>query len=251
MGVIEDLKDEGQASQQTQHAKQAATEMRRESHMRAIGPKMQALYDFFNELVNTLHTSNPDIEVAYDVPGFGVLENLNQGEYEIDGAVPSKRFGLYFKCVVPDIARVPKLKKEAHSRDKPSWVGDFIRFRSKPFSTEENAMTVEAFVAVSLKFKADADDNLIRLAVKNLDYIGNSTYSFAPEGINVDLMEELAKCALRRPNRFHELSGDRITTEFRLRLKHDVEEQQREHAQVIQQEAGILKKALGLFRGGA
>lgn len=248
MGILQELKNEAQATQQSQQVRQAATQERREARMQDIGPKMQALYGFFSEMVDTVNTVHPDIVVDYDVPGFGVLRGLQQGEYEIDAAEPSRRFGVYFKCIVPDIANVPQLEKDIRPSGKQAWTGDFIRFRSKAFSPEDRAVSVEAYVAVSLKFKADADDNLIRLAIKNLQYIGKSTYSFEPDEITKELMEELAKCALRRPNQFHELSGDRISTEFRMRLKRGVEAHQREREQTSHHDTSLLKKAMRLFR---
>lgn len=246
MSIVDELRAEAKAAQSSKAIEQSAVSMQRQHELDRLRPTMQALFTFFRDVVNEVNTLKPKIEYTYDIPGFGTLKGLEQRDYVLKGADPKERFSLNFVGVIPDIAQVPGFKG-GHAEGLTG--GQFIRFRSTAALSLDHKIGVEAYVPVSVDFRADPDAGVIRVAITNLRYIGSGTYSFEPEAVTEELMEALARCALRRPNRFQELSGDRVATEFRMRLKHGVEKRRQDEDRTVPEEVGVFKKVFGIFGG--
>ena len=75
-----------------------------------------------------------------------------------------------------------------------------------------------------MRFELHADPacELVRLRVRNLECLGVVEYSYPPERVTEELMEELGKRVLGKPNRFKALSGDVIESAARDALKSEI-----------------------------
>ena len=63
-------------------------------------------------------------------------------------------------------------------------------------------------------------------------------------------MDELAKCVLRRPNRFDELNGEKMSDTLRQRLRESVEkEREQRNTELHKAEGSVTQRLAGsLFR---
>ena len=59
-------------------------------------------------------------------------------------------------------------------------------------------------------------------------------HAYSPDKVNVELMDELAKCVLRRPNRFDELNGEKMSDTLRQRLRENVEKEREQRNTELQ-----------------
>ncbi len=123
-----------------------------------------------------------------------------------------------------------------------------LRFNKRDLQKDAGAVfVVEAYVPVSFEFEADPTKNVISLKLKNLGALGVVNHAYSPDKVNVELMDELAKCVLRRPNRFDELNGEKMSDTLRQRLRENVEKEREQRNTELQSSATQRLKG-SLFR---
>jgi hypothetical protein len=104
-----------------------------------------------------------------------------------------------------------------------------LRFNKRDMQAGAGSVfVVDAYVPVSIEFEANYDKNAIQLKLKNLGTLGIVKYFFDPSKISGELMDELAKCVLRRPNRFDELTGNTLSDTTRQRIREQLAAEQNE-----------------------
>ena len=109
----------------------------------------------------------------------------------------------------------------------------------------KSKVVLEPTIAVRFELRADVDNGVMRLRVRNLERLGAVEYSFPPERVTEELMEELGKRMLAKPNRFKALSGDMMDVTNRDALKSEIARDQRRKKAEL---GGILSK-LGWWLG--
>ena len=110
---------------------------------------------------------------------------------------------------------------------------------------------VDAYVPVSFEFEADPVKNVISLKLKNLGTLGTVTHTYSSDKVNAELMDELAKCVLRRANRFDELNGEKMSDTLRQRLRENLEkEREKRHTELHGESKSSMTQRLkgSLFR---
>jgi len=61
--------------------------------------KLAAVQTYLKDVADQLNVLDRDIAVNYDVPGYGAMPNLRQGNYRVnDTALASGRLGFQFDC---------------------------------------------------------------------------------------------------------------------------------------------------------
>jgi hypothetical protein len=123
-----------------------------------------------------------------------------------------------------------------------------LRFNKRDLQSGAGAVfVVEAYVPVSFEFEADPVKNVISLKLKNLGALGIVDHFYPPDKINAELMDELAKCVLRRPNRFDELNGEKMSDTLRQHLRESVEKEREQRNTELQ--SSVTQRLKGsLFR---
>lgn len=229
MGLLDELKQEAESlkareEETTQELTQADTE--RSSRM--LEPKMKALYKYFTEFCDHLNVVTPDVSGDYLLEGLGTLTNLRQGDYKLATDEPDSvnKFTFHWSCSRPGRQefKVPNaIVAEKHRENLWNYN---LKFTKRDLQNGAGAsFVVEAFVPVTCEFEADPVKGVIRLKLKNLGALGIINHAYKPERVNEELMDEFAKLVLRRPNRFDELSGEKMSETLRQKLREGVEKE--------------------------
>lgn len=256
MGFLEEIKKEAGAG--TNDHGQASDDVlaRREAFSRAVQPAMRSLYEYLHELAEHLSRVQPDMPVSYDVRNCKGLAGLRQREFHVsvDSEELIKTCTFRFSCsrevdvefYVPD--------KEACERQQQYLWNHKLRFSCNKAASDQWVFKLEPYVPVCFEFDIDGEKRSIRLKVLNHERLGTDSYGYDVDDINPLYLDELAKYIMRKPNRFHELSGDEVSEDTLNSLRRQVAERKakREEELEAQQKKpmGVAKKGLlkGLFK---
>ena len=189
---------------------------------------IEALYCGLADLTDGLNQLQTDARVDYAIDSLGTLRNLNQRGYavlDVDPAVP--RFAFAFECLgtraltrrVPSVTERQQLQVELQSLG--------LDFSVDTRSALGFTLVVQPFVLVRLDFEPAADGREVRMTAQNLNRLGRELYSIHPTEVSDELVDELGKLVLRRPSRFAELTGNRLSPATRARLRASLESEGR------------------------
>ncbi len=232
MGLLDELKQEAESlkarEEEAPDTTQADSRAQAELARRKLEPKMKALYKYFTEFNEHLNVVSPDVSGDYLLEGLGTLTNLRQGDYKLTTDDPKsiQKFTFHWSCSGTGRQEFKVANPILAEKHREALWNLNLRFNKRDLQNGAGAVfVVEAFVPVSFEFEADPVKNVISLKLKNLGALGIINHSYPPDKVNAELMDELAKCVLRRPNRFEELSGDKMADTLLLRIRENVEKE--------------------------
>ena len=94
-----------------------------------------------------------------------------------------------------------------------------LRFTGKTLADDSGEFFLESFVPVTFEFQSEPERGAILLRLRNLNELGMSRIFYDPDQLTPELLDEMGKAVLRQPNRFDELSGNKMSDEMRKRLR--------------------------------
>lgn len=260
MGLLDDLKQEAEElkSKEDESAPED-TQAEMERARRLLEPKMKALYKYFTEFCEHLNVVTPDVSGDYLLEGLGTLSNLHQGDYKLATEDPNsiQKFTFHWSCAGRGSKEFKVSNPIIAEKHRETLWNLNLKFNKRDLQNGAGAVfVVEAFVPVSCEFETDPVKNVIRMKLKNLGALGIINHAYPPDKINEELMDEFAKLVLRRPNRFDELSGEKMSDTLRQRIREGVEqERERRNTELHiaesdqQQKSSVTQRLKGsLFR---
>ncbi len=264
MGLLDELKTEAQELKAREDDGQDPTQANAkpdgdvEQARRMLAPKMKALYNYFKEFNEHLNVVTPDVSGDYLLEGLGTLNNLRQGDYKLatDDPKSIQKFTFHWSCSGSGRQEYKITNPILAEKHRETLWNLNLRFNKRDLQSGAGAVfVVEAFVPVSFEFEADPVKNVISLKLKNLGALGVVTHFYSPDKVNAELMDELAKCVLRRPNRFDELNGEKMSDSLRQQLRENLEKERERRntelhvARVCAQKSSVTHRLKGsLFR---
>ncbi len=234
MGLLDELKNEAQELKAREDDGQDPTQVNAnpdadaEQARRMLAPKMKALYNYFKEFNEHLNVVSPDVTGDYLLEGLGTLNNLRQGDYKLatDDPKSIQKFTFHWSCSGSGRQEFKITNPILAEKHREILWNLNLRFNKRDLQSGAGAVfVVEAFVPVSFEFEADPVKNVISLKLKNLGALGVVTHFYSPDKVNAELMDELAKCVLRRPNRFDELNGEKMSDALRQQIRENLEKE--------------------------
>jgi len=229
MGVLDDLKQAAaELKAKDDGAEETTTPVDAEAVRRKLEPKMKALYKYFTEFNEHLNVVSPDVSGDYLLEGLGTLTNLSQGDYKLatDDPKSIQKFTFHWSCSRQGRQEFKVENPHIAEMHRETLWNLNLKFNKRDLQQGAGSVfVVDAYVPVSFEFEADPVKNAICLKLKNLGSLGIVNYSYHPDKINAELMDELAKCVLRRPNRFDELNGEKMSDTLRQRLRENLEKE--------------------------
>ncbi len=232
MGLLDELKNEAEnlkaADDTGQEAAPAESQADTERMRRMLAAKMTALYKYFNEFNEHLSAVSPDVSGDYLLEGLGTLSNLRQGDYKLATENPKsiEKFTFHWACSRQGRQEFKIANPIIAEKQRENLWNANLRFNKRDLQDGAGAVfVVDDYVPVTIEFAIDPVNTVIRLKLKNLGALGTVTHSFPQDKINAELMDELAKCVLRRPNRFDELTGEKMSDTLRQRIRENVEKE--------------------------
>lgn len=256
MGLLDELKQEAEQLKARDDEAPETTQADTERTRRQLEPKMKALYKYFTEFNEHLNVVSPEVSGDYLLEGLGTLTNLRQGDYKLATDDPNsiQKFTFHWSCSRQGRHEFKISNPIIAEKHRETLWNLNLRFNKRDLQNGAGAVfVVDAFVPVSFEFEIDPEKNAINLKLKNLGTLGIVNYSYAPEKINAELMDELAKCVLRRPNRFDELNGEKMSDTLRQRIRESVEKEREQRNTELhvaeEQKSSVTQRLKGsLFR---
>ena len=244
MGFLEELKKESNKEQIESQDVRAGDEYRRQRFSESIQGTMHSLHTYLIGLVEHLNRVPPDALISYDVegckglPGLPGLPGLRQGEFvvEVDNQEAIQSCVLHYSCERESLVDFFQPNKEAGERQQQYLWKHKLKFSTRKAADERWVFNLESFVPVEFEYQIDAEKLGVTLRVMNHEALGVVSYTYDPEDINPLYLDELAKYIMRKPSRFHALSGDVVPDDTLAKLRQQVAERKAERAQELGEE---------------
>jgi hypothetical protein len=238
MGVLEQLRDQVNRKQDDALDQQTIEQELAARYKGAILPKMQSIFVFMKEMVEHLTYLEQAVfidDYSSRYPQFG---RLIQTGYRIntDGimgyADPDKlmQVNVNFFCQNEGAFTYPLQGRSLIEQEVAFLSAHKVPFEWKYFQgvgmAQNASFTVMRKVPVRFKFEVDYAASNIKILINNHDNFGVYKKSFAPEEVDNDLLDEVARFMLRIDSDFIRLE---ITSEHKKIIRSKLEETQREY----------------------
>jgi len=272
MGVLEQLRGQVHGKQDDELGQQHIEQELAARYKDAILPKMQSIFVFMKEMVEHLTYLEQSIFIDDYSSKYPQLGRLIQTDYKIntDGIIgyvdPGKlmQINVSFFCLSEGAFSYNLQGKSLIEQEVAFLSAHKVPFEWKYFqgvgAVQNASFIVTRKIPVRFKFEVDYVASNIKILINNHENFGVYKKSFAPEQIDDDLLDEVARFMLRQDSDFIRLE---ISSEHRNRIRRKLEETRQEYeawlSQVHRDEAlapqsaerrkvGKLFKALGGFK---
>ncbi|WP_036248454.1 hypothetical protein [Methylobacter sp. BBA5.1] len=272
MGVLEQLRGQVHGKQDDELDQQHIEQELAARYKDAILPKMQSIFVFMKEMVEHLTYLEQSIFIDDYSSKYPQLGRLIQTDYKIntDGIIgyvdPGKlmQINVSFFCLSEGAFSYNLQGKSLIEQEVAFLSAHKVPFEWKYFqgvgAVQNASFIVTRKIPVRFKFEVDYVASNIKILINNHENFGVYKKSFAPEQIDDDLLDEVARFMLRQDSDFIRLE---ISSEHRNRIRRKLEETRQEYeawlSQIHRDEAlapqsaerrkvGKLFKALGGFK---
>ncbi|HUO45120.1 MAG TPA: hypothetical protein VMT94_09470 [Burkholderiales bacterium] len=211
MSLLDDLKQQADSLRQ----KQQITQEEINQNLLAAHIKLNEALHYWIDLFNSLNVIKPVIPRFYYLEsGATRLDNLMQCDYNVNGrrlTADHKDYieavVLRFRCLSDQKLTIEKQSDPMVQRLRDHLWSNNIKFdlkelRNERGYVERGIFTVIAEVPVSITITADLEMARIKIATKNLERLGDYVYVYDFDEFNRNLLEELAKVIIVKPNVF-------------------------------------------------
>jgi hypothetical protein len=211
MGLLDDLKQQADSLREKQQVTQSAYDQ----NLQRAHAKLQEGLRYWLDLFNSLNIIKLPVPRYYYLEG-GVtrLENLLQCDYKanarrltIDHHDYVEAIELRFHCMAEGSLTLEKESEPMVRRLRDHLWANNLKFdvkevRNERGYVERGIFTVKCEVPVAITIAADLDNAQIRTVTKNLEKLGEYAYLYDFDEFDRDVMEELGKVIVARPNTF-------------------------------------------------
>ena len=214
MGLLDELKQQADALRLEQ---QASQEERNQSLLRAHAKLKDALH-YWIELFNSLNVIKPAIPRNYYIDsGAARFDNLMQCDYNVNGRHLTQDHRDYidamvlrFRCVADRKVTIEKQGDRLVQQLREHLWTNNLRFdlqeiRNERGYVERGIFTLYCDVPVMINVAADLDNSRIKIITTNFASLGEYEYVYDYDEFSSEIMEELAKAILGKPNAFRTL----------------------------------------------
>lgn len=213
MGLLDDLKQEAESRKRQLRTSHAA----RDQNRQAIHVALREASRYLSELADSLNVLKPQVPRHFYIDGATRLDQLMQCDYKardrrntVDNQDYLEEASLLFRCVGSRNQTIEKQSLAAIKNLRDYLWGYNFRFECQEIKNdrglvERAVFTVLAEVPASVVFTGDWETGHIRLTLKNLETIGEVNYLYDANEVGRDLLEELTKLLLAKPNQLRKL----------------------------------------------
>lgn len=216
MGLLDDLKQQADTLRQKQQVTQAEINQ----NLQLAHAKLKDGLFYLVDLFNSLNVIKPVVPRYYYLEG-GVtkLENLLQCDYNCNGrrlTVDHKDYieaiVLRFRCVADGQITIEKQSDPMVQRLRDHLWTHALKFdvnevRNERGYTERGMFVIKCEVPVTITINGDLENALIKINVKNLEKLGEYTYTYEFDEFGKDVLEELGKVIIAKPNSFRTMGS--------------------------------------------
>lgn len=255
MKFLDELKKEAEERKQQEALETQSKLSALGQNFMQLQAKLREIYAYLDDLVKQLNVVKPIVLRSYSIEGLGNFEGLNQKEYALNKthkSIDNKDFidtiTLRLKCTA----------KSALSTEKDSpgliktmceYLWDFnIKFELQEMKNQRGFVDRAVFkvpceVPVTVAFNGDLEKSTIKIQVKNLERLGESTLTYEIDEIDEQFLDEFSKFLVGKPNHFRQLGKYQSTARTSLSKTSILDTQYK-----IEQEPEAKKGLLGSIK---
>ena len=234
MGLLDELKRQADSVREKQQVSQAELSQ----NLLLAHAKLKDALHYWVELFNSLNVIKPVIPRHYYLEGRSTtLENLLQCDYNVNGrrlTLDHKDYieaiVLRFRCAADQKLTIEKKTNPLVQRMREHLWSNNLKFdvkevRNERGYVERGIFTVICEVPVLITILADLENAQVKITAKNLEKFGEYTYTYDFDEFGNDVLEELGKVIIAKPNQFRVMgkrqAAMRTTTMRASRLEPD------------------------------
>ena len=221
MSLLDDLKKQAQNKNVQATGIDKKTLQKNEHNWHILAPKFHTIYNYYKELAENLNILSPEDRISYQLSKTVTFNNLKKQEFRVAKTDPQSlrvfafRYDLVgdrdIQVTVNNLPMAEKMRNMLSERG--------FRFVDKMESQTRIVFTVNPKITVNFEYSADLENCLAVLKIDNFDGAWSQMVRYSPESINEGLLDETAKYILGKPNKFQELSGNRVSEDMREKLR--------------------------------
>ncbi len=221
MSILDELKKEAEATQARHDSEVQAVKIRRTRAEAALLPKMNAMFEYFNELQNYVQVVKPDVNVSLKLLEIGNVTGLGQGDYKLstDNREQITSFTFRFVCSKKGAAQVVVEEGNMATAYRDYIRDNQLRAKVRPGNKGGSVFIVDMTIPVSVSFSIDMENAQLILRLRNFETMGVTQHSLTREQVDDKFLDELAKAILRKPNRLEVLLGNALSDTSRMKIK--------------------------------
>ena len=214
MGLLDELKQQAEV---LHHQQQASQEERNQSLLRAHAKLKDALH-YWVELFNSLNVIKPVIPRNYYLDsGAAGFDNLMQYDYNVNGRRLTRDHRDYieaivlrFRCAAERKVTIEKQgDRLVQQMREYLWMNnlrfDIKEIRNERGYVERGIFTLNCEVPVMINIAADLEKSQIAIITANFETLGKYEYYYDYDEFGNEILEEIAKAILGKPNAFRTL----------------------------------------------
>ena len=221
MSLLDDLKKQAQKKNEKSSEGEKKSLQHNEQNWHILAPKFHTIYNYYKELAENLNVLSPEDRTSYQLSKTVVFNNLKKQEFRVAKTDPhSMRVFTFRYDLVGDRdiqVTVNNLPMAEKMRNMLSERG--FRFVDKMESKNRIVFNVDPKITVNFEYSADLVNCLVVLKIDNFDGAWSQMVRYSPGAINEGLLDETARYILGKPNKFRELSGNRVSEDMREKLR--------------------------------
>ena len=214
MGLLDDLKQQADTLRQKEQISQEEINQ----NLLLAHAKLKDALHYWVELFNSLNVIKPPITRIYYLEGGATrIEGLRQSDYNVNGrrlTIDHKDYieaiVLRFRCASEQRLTIEKQTDGVVQRMREHLWSNNLKFdlkevRNERGYIERGIFTVLCEVPVTVTMAGDLENARIKVACKNLEKFGEYTNVYDFDEFGKEVLEELAKVIVMKPNNFRVL----------------------------------------------
>ena len=220
MSLLDDLKKQAQ-EKNTKESEGNNNAQAAERNWHVLAPKQHIIYKYFKDLADSLNVLDQQERTNYSLTKSVIFKNLLKHDFRISKADKDslKSFAFRYDLVserdiqitINNMLQADKMRSILSERG--------FRFVDNVENPNRIIFRIKPKITVAFEYIADLENNCILLKIDNYDGAWSQMIRYSPQAINEQLLEETAKYILGKPNRFQEMSGNRVSEEMRAKLR--------------------------------
>ena len=208
MGLLDELKHQADS----ELLKQRATQENRLEKLQASHARMKSALQYWVDFVKALNVVKPPVMRNYWIEGTTQLEGLLQCDYNVNSRRVTYEHHDYldsielrFRSMADAKVTVEKESETAVTRLREHLWQHGLKFEAREVRregvfVERGIFTIVPEVVTGMTIAADVEHDRIRLVVRNLERLGEYTYTYDFDEFGEPLFEEIAKAILGKPH---------------------------------------------------
>ena len=217
MAFLDDLKKEAESQKQQEMLQTQSKLVAVSQNFLLVQKKYREIHHYLLELVNQLNVLNLDLKRAYYLEGAGMIDNFRARDYAL--SIDSIRIGqkdfantlvLRFKCVTDKGITVERnVPTQIDNLKEYLWQNN-LKYQCTEYKNERGLVSRAVFnisseIPISVRFSADFENAKIFLQMKNFGGLTVNEYIYDADEVGSDLLDEMAKFLIDKPNKFRDL----------------------------------------------